>query len=154
MMAESHKYSIEKSDQQIESIVSDYKKYRNFLFESMVEKDSSDMYLSCHEPPAFRIYEQVYKMNRLPEFDEDQLEKIAYSLMNENQKKKFEENMTCDLGWSHNGRRYRINISRQQKSIMIVARLLEEKVPTLEELDMPKIFKDIIKTESGIILFA
>jgi twitching motility protein PilT len=52
------------------------------------------------------------------------------------------------------GRRYRVNVSRQRSHYMIVVRLLEEKIPTIDERGLPQLFKKIVQRTNGIIFVA
>jgi twitching motility protein PilT len=79
---------------------------------------------------------------------------IADYMMNEEDKKNYQENLSADLGISMHGRRYRVNISRQRDHIMIVTRLLEEKVPTIDERGLPQIFKQLTNKTNGVIFVA
>lgn len=129
-------------------------KYKDYLLRMMIDNKASDMYLTNNEPPCLRIYDKVYRINQLPDFDGEMLNQIAYMFMEDIEWEQFRENLDLDLWWSYGWRRYRINISRQQKSIMIVFRLLSEKIPTIAEMWLPSIFSDLVKTKSGIILLA
>ena len=129
-------------------------KYRDFLLKLMIDNNASDMYLTYWEPPALRVYGKVYRINQFPPLDDDVLTGIAYMFMDEFEGEHFRQNLDIDLWWSAFGRRYRLNISKQQKHIMIVARLLAEKIPTIDELGLPLVFKELIRKTSGIILVA
>ena len=74
--------------------------------------------------------------------------------MNEEDKANYQKNLSADLGMSIHGRRYRTNVSRQRNHIMIVARLLEEKVPTIDERNLPEIFKTLTQKNNGLIFVA
>ena len=140
--------------QQILELLKKPKKYRDYLLQLMIDNKASDMYLTFWEPPALRIMDKIYRISQLPPFDDEILTEIAYFFMDEFEWEKFREQLDIDLWWSYNWRRFRINISKQQKHIMIVIRLLAAKIPTLDELWMPFVFKELVKRKSGIILMA
>lgn len=141
-------------DQAIMNLVRNPEKYRNYLLKMMIDNWSSDMYLTYWEPPSLRIHNQVYRINQLPKFTDDILSELAYMFMDDLEWEHFRENLDIDLWTSFEWRRFRVNISRQQKHIMVVARLLAEKIPTLDDLWLPDIFRDLVKRTSWIILMA
>ena len=128
--------------------------YKNYLLQMMIDNKASDMYLTYNEPPVLRIYDEAYRISQLPILNTEQLTEVAYMFMDEAEGESFRKNLDLDLGRWYKNRRFRINISRQQKNIMLVARLLSEKIPTLEDLKLPPVFADIITRKSGIILMA
>jgi len=113
--------------------------YMLYLFQLMVENNSSDIYLTYWEEPAIRIYWEAHRVTVAPKLEDTTLEAISSILMSSEDKAMFDRDLSCDLGYSVHGRRYRINISRQRWHKMIVARLLEEKIPTIDGLWLPEI---------------
>lgn len=135
-------------------LVKNHKKYLDYLLQVMVENKVSDMFLTYEESPCFRINWSIHRFSKLPKFDNETLDWIAYMIMNEFEWEKFREDLTIDLWKEYNWYRFRVNISMQQKHIMIVIRLLASKIPTLDELWLPSIFKELIQKRSWIILLA
>jgi twitching motility protein PilT len=129
-------------------------KYLAYLFELMVKYDSSDIYLTFGEEPTLRIYGEACRIPKLPKMDDTTLNAISDYMMSPEDKENYNKNLSADLGISMHGRRYRVNISRQRDHIMIVARLLEEKVPTIDEKGLPQIFKQLIQKTNGVIFVA
>lgn len=135
-------------------ITSDPVKYLEYLFDLMIKYKSSDIYLTYGEEPTLRIFGEARRIPWVPKLDDRVLDGIADYMMNEEDKRNYQEHLSADLGISMHGRRYRINISRQRDHIMIVARLLEEKVPTVDERGLPQIFKQLTNKTNGIIFVA
>ena len=133
---------------------SDPVKYVEFLNDLMLQKNASDMYLTYGEPPVLRILEEVHRETDLEPLDDELLNQLALTLMNTTGLDFFEKHGSIDLGIGYQDRRYRVNISRQRGHIMIVARLLRKKVPTLESLCLPGIFKELSHRTNGIIFLA
>lgn len=129
-------------------------KYLEFLNNLMIEKGASDMYLTHDEPPALRILEEVIRQKDLEKMNDEILNSIALTLMNQSAVEYFEKHGSIDLGISYQGRRYRINISRQRGHIMIVMRLLRKEIPTLAKLGLPPLFKELAHRENGIVFLA
>jgi twitching motility protein PilT len=120
----------------------------------MVEYGSSDIYLTYGEEPVLRIFGEARRIVGLPKLDDPMLNIFADYMMNEEDKANYKKNLSADLGMSMHGRRYRVNISRQRDHIMIVARLLEEKVPTIDERKLPEILKTLTQKTNGLIFVA
>lgn len=72
-------------------------KYVEFLNDLMLQKNASDMYLTYNEPPALRIMEEVYRQTDLEILDDDKLNKIALTLMNQTGLEYFEKYGSLDL---------------------------------------------------------
>lgn len=128
--------------------------YLEYLNTLMIQKNASDMYLTYGEPPVLRILEEVHRETDLEPLDDELLNQLALTLMNTTGLDFFEKHGSIDLGIGYQDRRYRVNISRQRGHIMIVARLLRKKVPTLESLCLPGIFKELSHRTNGIIFLA
>lgn len=140
-------------------ILSDWKtvspeKYLSYLLHIMIQYDSSDIYFTYGEEPAIRIYGEVYRLTTVPKLEDSTLEAISNILMSEDDQDNYKLNLSCDIWYSIHGRRYRINISRQRWHKMIVARLLAEKVPTIDDLNLPQIFKTLTKKTAWIVFVA
>lgn len=128
--------------------------YMLYLGQLMIKKKSSDIYFTYGEEPAIRIYWEIYRVTTAPKLQDSTLDAMASVLMSREDEVFYEKELSCDIGYSIYGRRYRINISRQRWHKMIVARLLEEKVPTIDELWLPQILKMLTKKTSWVIFLA
>lgn len=130
----------------------DAKEYLKFLLSMMVDYDASDIYLTHWEAPVLRIYWDALRIEWLAPLDDNILNQFKWFLVKtEEDQNLFTEHLSVDLWISLHSRRYRINVSRQRGHIMIVARLLSEKVPTIDELWLPQIFKTLMDRTSGLI---
>lgn len=132
----------------------DYEKIRDSLLDMMIERWSSDMYLTVWEPPCMRIESRVARLDDLEKLDQETISNIAASFLTQEEQELFFLNRDADLWWGYKNRRFRLNISKQQKNTMIVIRLLSAKVPTIDEVWLPNLFKDIVKKKGWIILLA
>ena len=130
----------------------DTKEYLKFLLSLMIDYDASDIYLTYGEAPVLRVYGDALRVEWLAPLDDNVLNQFKWFLVkSEEDNKLFNEHMSVDLWISLHARRYRINVSKQRGHIMIVARLLSEKVPTIDELWLPQIFKTLMERTSGLI---
>jgi twitching motility protein PilU len=86
-------------------------------------------------------------------FTAEALEGLALSIMNERQRREFEEQLEMNLALSYSGfSRFRVNIFRQRGSIGMVIRKINVEIATIDELGLPPILKDIIMTKRGLVL--
>lgn len=130
----------------------DVKEYLRFLLKMMVEYDASDIYLTYGEAPVLRVYGDALRVQWLAKLDVNVLNQFCGFLVKTDEDKKlFDEHLSVDLWISTQGRRYRINVSKQRWHIMIVARLLAEKVPTIDEMWLPQIFKTLMNRTTWLI---
>ena len=134
--------------------VLDPQNYLLYLLQLMIQNKSSDIYFTYWEEPAIRIYGEVHRVKTAPKLEDSTLEAISNILMSDEDLDLYKQNLSCDLWYSVHGRRYRINISRQRWHKMIVARLLEERIPNVHELWLPEILRTLTKKTSGIVFVA
>ena len=118
----------------------------------MVKKDASDIYLTVGAPPMFRVEGSVNPYNDTA-LTPEETERIARGLMNERQRKTYEEDLEMNLAlyYPELGR-FRVNIFRQRSFTGLVIRQIKIRIRTLEELGLPDIMKDIVMTKRGLVL--
>ena len=99
-----------------------------------------------------RVHGDVRKIN-LPALDHAQVHAIVYDIMNDGQRKTFEETLECDFSFEiPNLARFRVNAFNQNRGAGAVFRTIPSVVLTLEQLKAPKIFKEIAETPRGLVL--
>ncbi len=117
-----------------------------------VKNKASDLHLSAGLPPMIRVHGDVRKIN-MPAMDHSQVHDMVYDIMNDGQRKYYEENLECDFSFEiPNLARFRVNAFNQQRGAGAVFRTIPSKVLTLEQLNAPAIFKEIAATPRGIVL--
>lgn len=122
------------------------------LLKISVEKGASDLHLSSGAPPLCRIDGDVVKINT-EALDHTQINDMVDGLMNDFQRKQFEEDWQTDFSISVKGlARFRVNVFRQQHGAAAVFRTIPDKVLTLEELNAPDILKRISDYPRGLVL--
>lgn len=119
----------------------------------LAQNDGSDLYLTVGAPPAAK-FQGVLKPLENIKLMPARLQEIAHSLMNEEQKKAFENNPELNLAISERGiGRFRVNIFRQRNSFSLVIRNIKTEIPNIDALGMPSILKHSIMEKRGLILF-
>jgi twitching motility protein PilT len=117
-----------------------------------VEQNASDCHLSSGEPPMLRVNGDLRKLD-LPALSKEEAHALVYDIMNDNQRKTFEESLECDFSFELGGlARFRVNVFMQRKGEAAVFRTIPTKILTLEELGMPSILKQLCDKEKGLIL--
>lgn len=122
------------------------------FFKLMVEKEASDIFLSVGAPPSIKIQGQITAI--YPEaLTSADLSDIAHSIMNNKQKKEFEDKMELNLALPIAGLgRFRVNFFKQRGEMALVMRYIKGDVPTFEELNLPPILQSIIMEIRGLVL--
>ncbi len=122
------------------------------LLKSVLAYGSSDLHLVVGSEPQIRIDKELRPLN-LPVLDAKDVEEMAYSLIEDKQKKVFEENNELDFSFElENIGRFRANYYRTIHGIACAFRMIPIDVPTLDEYGNPPVFKELIKREKGLIL--
>ncbi|HSI44570.1 MAG TPA: type IV pilus twitching motility protein PilT [Methylophilus sp.] len=117
-----------------------------------VKNKASDLHLSSGLPPMIRVHGDVRKIN-LPAMEHAEVHRMLYDIMNDSQRKVYEENLECDFSFEiPDLARFRVNAFNQQRGAGAVFRTIPSKVLTLEELNAPRVFKDLADTPRGIVL--
>src|SRR5512134_3491183 len=122
------------------------------LLAFVVKNKASDLHLSSGLPPMIRVHGDVRRIN-LPAMEHKDVHAMVYDIMNDGQRKFYEENLECDFSFAiPNLARFRVNAFVQQRGAGAVFRTIPSKVLTLEDLKAPKIFQDISDNPRGIVL--
>lgn len=117
-----------------------------------VKNKASDLHLSSGLPPMIRVHGDVRRIN-LPPMEHKEVHAMVYDIMNDTQRKLYEENLETDFSFNvPNLARFRVNAFTQDRGAGAVFRTIPSKVLTLEELECPKIFKEISQQPRGIVL--
>lgn len=117
-----------------------------------VKNKASDLHLSAGLPPMIRVNGDVRRIN-LPPLEHKDVHAMVYDIMNDSQRKQYEEFLECDFSFSvPNLARFRVNAFVQERGAGAVFRTIPSKVLTLEDLNCPKVFKEISDQPRGIVL--
>ena len=117
-----------------------------------VKNKASDLHLSSGLPPMIRVHGDVRRIN-LPAMEHKDVHGMVYDIMNDGQRKVYEETLECDFSFEiPNLARFRVNAFNQHRGAGAVFRTIPSKVLTLEELNAPKIFREICEYPRGIVL--
>jgi len=122
------------------------------LLRKMVEREGSDLFLTAGFPPAIKVDGAIHKATDTP-LSPDQAAMMVRSIMNDRQIKDFDATKECNFAIAPQGiGRFRVSAFIQQGMVGAVLRTITTEIPTLEELDLPPILKDIVMNKRGLCI--
>ncbi len=122
------------------------------LLAFVVKNKASDLHLSAGLPPMIRVHGDVRRIN-LPAMEHKDVHSMIYDIMNDGQRKHYEENLELDFSFAIPGlARFRVNAFVQNRGAAAVLRTIPSKILTLEELKCPKIFEELADQPRGVVL--
>jgi len=117
-----------------------------------VKNKASDLHLSAGLPPMIRVDGDVRRIN-VPPMDHKMVHSLVYDIMNDKQRKDFEEFYETDFSFALPGiARFRVNAFNQNRGAAAVFRTIPSQVLTLEELGAPNVFKEMCMHPRGLVL--
>ena len=117
-----------------------------------VKHNASDLHLSAGLPPMIRVDGDIRRVN-VPALEHKVVHGLVYDIMNDKQRKDFEEFLETDFSFEIPGlARFRVNAFNQARGASAVFRTIPSKVLTLEDLGCPDIFKEIVDVPRGLVL--
>ncbi|MCW8943844.1 MAG: type IV pilus twitching motility protein PilT [Sedimenticola sp.] len=117
-----------------------------------VKHEASDLHISAGLPPMIRVDGDIRRIN-VPALDHKVVHALVYDIMNDKQRKDYEEFLETDFSFEIPGlARFRVNAFNQDRGASAVFRTIPAKVLTLEDLGCPETFKDIVNVPRGLVL--
>ena len=127
-------------------------KFMYDLLRLMVSKKGSDLFITADFPPAFKIDGKVTPVSNQAMTSQHTAE-LARAIMNDKQAAEFEASKECNFAISPaNIGRFRVNAFVQQGRIGLVLRTIATRIPTVEELNIPTVLKDVVMTKRGLVI--
>ncbi len=119
----------------------------------MVHKKASDLFITAGVPPSLKVDGKIMPITKQA-LTPEQARDLAYSVMNEEQRRQFEASNECNfaLNPAEIGR-FRVNVFVQQARVGMVLRTIQTYIPKFEELHLPPIMKEIAMTKRGMVIF-
>ena len=122
------------------------------LLRRVLEKKASDLFITAGFPPAIKIDGEVRPQSERA-LTSEQSSVLTRAIMNDRQAKEFDATKECNFAISPQGiGRFRVNAFIQQGQTGCVIRTINAKIPTLEELELPPVLKDVVITKRGLVL--
>jgi twitching motility protein PilU len=127
-------------------------KFINDLLRLMVSKKASDLFITVGFPPAIKLDGKMTPVSQQPLLPQHTAE-LVRSIMNDKQAAEFEATKECNFAISPSGiGRFRVNAFVQQGHVGMVLRTINSTIPTLEELGLPNVLKDVAMTKRGLVI--
>jgi twitching motility protein PilU len=123
-----------------------------YFLKLMTDKNASDMFMTTGAPVYIKVEGKHYPLGStgLPT---GMVKKIAYSLMDEGQKEAFERDLELNMAVVLDGAgRFRVNVFKQRGEVGLVIRAIRNVIPSIEELQLPMVLKDVIMAPRGLVL--
>jgi twitching motility protein PilU len=122
------------------------------LLRKMVERNGSDLFITRGFPPAIKVDGTIHKATDTP-LSADQSAMMVRSIMNDKQIKEFDATKECNFAIAPQGiGRFRVSAFIQQGYVGAVLRTITTEIPTLEELELPPILKDVVMNKRGVVI--
>ena len=122
------------------------------LLAFVVKNKASDLHLSSGLPPMIRVHGDVRRIN-VPAMEHKDVHAMIYDIMNDGQRKFYEENLECDFSFAvPNLARFRVNAFNQNRGAGAVFRTIPSKILSLEQLNCPPVFADLSLKPRGLVL--
>jgi twitching motility protein PilU len=128
-------------------------KFMHDLLRLMTQKNGSDLFITAGFPPAIKIDGKITPVSNQTLTAQHTAE-LARSIMNDRQSAEFEASKECNFAVSPSGiGRFRVSALVQQGRVAVVLRTINMSIPTLDELALPAILKEIAMTKRGLVIF-
>jgi twitching motility protein PilT len=125
----------------------------NEILKVAIKGGASDIHLKSGLPPMFRVDGALVPLKNGERIMPDEIQKMAYAIMNPVQKARFDENREADLAYGIPGLgRFRVNVFQQRGTIGIVFRVIPFGVKTVDQLHLPKVVERISQEHRGLVL--
>ena len=117
----------------------------------MAQNGASDLFVTAGVPASMKVHGQVEPLGD-DALSADQAREMVFSIMNPAQREEFQRTRESNFALQSGAGRFRVNVFQQQNNVGMVVRRIETRVPTIDELELPKELKDIAMAPRGLVL--
>ena len=119
----------------------------------MVETHASDVHITPGFPPAMRDKGKIVPMEGFPVLNGQQTREVVYGILNDDQRKRFENNKQLDFAYAIPGvARFRVNCFFQRGTVSAAFRLVPQQIPALDSLGVPPVLRELAEKPRGFVL--
>jgi len=123
------------------------------ILKSAVQRGASDIHMVIGRPPVVRLRGSVRPMDEFPALTAEESKRLIYSILNTDQRTRFEETMELDCSFAMPGiSRFRINVFLQKNGVEAVLRIISSKIPSPEELNLSPVILQFADLPRGLVL--
>src|SRR5918995_691539 len=122
------------------------------LLQTLVENNGSDLHITTDTPPQIRIHGHMKRLD-LPAMGPAETKALAYSVLTDAQKKRFEESLELDFSFGIRSiARFRCNVFNQRGAVAAVYRVIPEVIKSFDELGLPQVIATLAEKPRGLVL--
>ena len=122
------------------------------LLKTLVDNSGSDLHLTTQTPPQIRVHGKLQVLD-LPPLGAADTKALAYSVLTDAQKKRFEETLELDFSFGIRGvARFRCNVFNQRGAVAAVYRVIPEQIKPFNELGLPAVIANLSERPRGLVL--
>src|SRR5947209_2682132 len=122
------------------------------LLQTLVENNGSDLHITTDTPPQIRIHGHLKPLD-LPSLGPAETKNLAYSVLTDAQKKRFEEALELDFSFGIRGiARFRCNVFNQRGAVAAVYRVIPEQIKGFNDLGLPQVLANLAERPRGLVL--
>ena len=122
------------------------------LLQTLVDNSGSDLHLTTNTPPQIRVHGHLRPLD-LPSLGPAETKALAYSVLTDAQKKRFEESLELDFSFGIRGiARFRCNVFNQRGAVAAVYRVIPEVIRSFQELGLPAVIASLAERPRGLVL--
>ncbi|MDD5040213.1 MAG: type IV pilus twitching motility protein PilT [Patescibacteria group bacterium] len=123
------------------------------IFQKAIDNKASDIHLTADRPPIFRIDGELIEMDGAKPLKATDVYNLVFEMLSEKQQQLLTQNRELDLSYELNGgQRFRVNCFWERDNVALAARIIASAIPTLDELYLPNVVRDLIRLKQGLIL--
>ena len=123
------------------------------ILKAAVKHDASDIFITAGRPASLKVSGRLATLSQTS-LTEDEARELVISTMTDAQKKTFERDKECNYAIATSGAgRFRVSALFQRSKIAMVLRRIKDEIPTIEELNVPDIIKELSMTKRGLVIF-
>lgn len=123
------------------------------LLSKLIEIRGSDLHISTTVPPKIRVAGRLRNVEGYGPLDSNDTKELVYSVLTDAQKERFEQDLELDCSLALKGiSRFRLNVYNQRNTVGAVFRAIPYRIPSIEELDLPSVVKDLCEKPKGLVL--
>ncbi len=125
----------------------------NDILKLASEKEASDIHIKVGSYPYIRVHGELFPLVEMRRLTQEDTLRMAFDVMSENQKQKFQKHQEIDIAYSVPGLgRFRVNIFQQRGTVGMVLRVISFEIISIRELDLPPVIEQIALYQRGLIL--
>ncbi|MGH9371187.1 MAG: type IV pili twitching motility protein PilT, partial [Vicinamibacterales bacterium] len=122
------------------------------LLKTLVDHHGSDLHITTNTPPQIRVHGHLHPLD-LPSLGPAETKTLAYSVLTDAQKKRFEETLELDFSFGIRSlARFRCNVFNQRGSVAAVYRVIPEVIKSFNELGLPQVIATLAARPRGLVL--